>query len=99
MGTSYSSRCNSCGASFNTNEGGGFLFELLHCDVCGKEKSVSLEKYGGVRAPRSRERHQRKMEKVAGACDCGGHFRLNAPPRCQVCRSTDLISTLDTLYD
>jgi len=99
MGTRYSSRCNTCGASFNTSEGGGFLFELLHCDVCGKEKSVSLEKYGGVRAPRSGERHQQQMEKAAGVCRCGGHFRLNAPPRCPVCRSTDLTSTPDILYD
>jgi len=99
MGTQYATRCNNCGATFETSEGGGFRFELLHCEVCGKEKSASLERFGGIRAPRSGKRYQQRMEKAAGACDCGGHFRMNAPSRCPVCRSTDLANSATICYD
>jgi hypothetical protein len=99
MGTLYSSRCNSCGATFETSEGGGFLFELLHCEACGKEKSVPLDELGGTRARRWGPRYVARIEGAASACECGGHFRLNAPPRCPVCRSTDLTNFATICYD
>lgn len=99
MGTLYSSRCNNCGATFETSEGGGFVFELLRCDACGKEKSVSLIRLGGKQADRSGERYRQRMEKAAGRCRCGGQFRLDAPPRCPACRSTDLTSSGIAEYD
>ena len=31
------------------------------------------------------------IEKYAGKCTCGGSFKVNAPPRCPQCKSSDLM--------
>ena len=46
MGKTYGAICNSCGHRFEAHDGGGFFFHMLHCDTCGKEKSVSFDKLG-----------------------------------------------------
>jgi hypothetical protein len=46
MGHSYKAKCNNCGHKFTASDGGGFRFHLLHCDQCGKEKSVGFDKLG-----------------------------------------------------
>ena len=46
MGMSYGAICNDCGAKFTANEGGGFVFHLLHCDRCGAERAISFDEIG-----------------------------------------------------
>ena len=46
MGTGYRATCEKCGKKFDVNDGGGFFFHLLHCNKCGKEKSISFDKIG-----------------------------------------------------
>jgi hypothetical protein len=37
-----------CGTRFEANVGGGFFFDLLHCDRCGTAKSVAHREMGDV---------------------------------------------------
>ncbi len=46
MGQGSRAKCSKCGTEFQANEGGGFFFHMLHCDQCGREKSVPFEKLG-----------------------------------------------------
>lgn len=46
MGTEYGAICNNCGKKFTIRDGGGFFFHLLHCDKCGKDKSISFKEIG-----------------------------------------------------
>ena len=46
MGSRYSVTCQECNHSFMVSDGGGFFFHLLHCDRCGKNKSVQFESLG-----------------------------------------------------
>jgi len=73
MGCQYPVKCNCCDHEFEVMEGGGFLFHLLHCNHCGKEKRMSLE----------------ESEKFLPPCTCGGKFTFDASPRCPQCGSTE----------
>lgn len=130
MGKTYGAICNSCDHRFEAHDGGGFFFHMLHCDTCGKEKTVSFDKLGdahlryikGLEGPYSEatrsldefvqesypdppldeEEYYAIVEELAGDHDCGGHFSLNAPPRCPKCRSADIRQDPDaavTTYD
>lgn len=46
MGETYGAICNACGLRFEVDEGGGFFFHILHCDRCGKEKSIPFDRLG-----------------------------------------------------
>lgn len=48
MGMRTEHECRSCGTSFEVDEGGGFLFDTLHCDRCGDARSVSHEEMGDI---------------------------------------------------
>jgi hypothetical protein len=48
MGSQISYECQACGTRFQANEGGGFFFDLLHCDRCGAAKSVAHGAMGDV---------------------------------------------------
>jgi len=48
VGTSSGYICKSCGTRFSAREGGGFFFDLLHCDRCGKAASVGHEELGDI---------------------------------------------------
>ena len=48
MGNRYTAICEKCGDKFEVNNGGGFFFHLLHCDQCGKEKSISFDELGDI---------------------------------------------------
>jgi len=37
----------------------------------------------------SQEEYLRTVETIAGECECGGHFRFGASPRCPECGSSD----------
>lgn len=40
--------------------------------------------------PISAEEYHRQVERLVGACACGGRFTFAAPPRCPKCHSTRL---------
>lgn len=40
--------CRTCGAKFQVRSGGGFFFDLLHCDTCGEAKSVGNQELGDI---------------------------------------------------
>lgn len=40
MGRTFGAICNQCNREFTINEGGGFHFELLRCDRCGRSINV-----------------------------------------------------------
>lgn len=46
MGSQYGAICASCRHKFTVSEGGGFRFHLLHCDRCGRDKSIGFEELG-----------------------------------------------------
>ena len=35
MGSMTGHICRACGTKFGVRDGGGFFFDLLHCDACG----------------------------------------------------------------
>jgi hypothetical protein len=61
MGESHSGVCSSCGHRFTVSVGGGFTFHLLHCDQCGRGKTLAFDRIGelhlgyvkGLRGPYS----------------------------------------------
>jgi len=48
MGQKYFATCNSCGTKFAMNIGGGFIFHLLHCNLCGEEKEIGFDELGEI---------------------------------------------------
>jgi hypothetical protein len=48
MGKRTSRICTICDTRFSVSEGGGFFFDLLHCDACGAARSVSHEALGDI---------------------------------------------------
>lgn len=48
MGTVTSQVCRDCRERFMARDGGGFFFDLLHCDTCGANRSVSHEELGDI---------------------------------------------------
>ncbi len=48
MGSASGFICRPCGARFMSSDGGGFFFDLLHCDTCGATRSVSHQDLGDI---------------------------------------------------
>lgn len=48
MGSASGFICRACGARFTVRSGGGFFFDLLHCDTCGKAESVGHQDLGDI---------------------------------------------------
>lgn len=44
MGQEYEATCLDCGHRFKAMEDGGFAFQLVHCDTCGRDKTVPFLK-------------------------------------------------------
>ena len=40
--------CKACGTRFVASNGGGFFFDLLHCDTCGTTRSVRHQDLGDI---------------------------------------------------
>ena len=40
--------CGQCGEHFRVRDGGGFFFDMLHCDACGAAKSISHQELGDI---------------------------------------------------
>ena len=48
MGPQAGQICRRCGTRFTVCEGGGFVFDELHCDACGADTSVSHRDMGEI---------------------------------------------------
>jgi hypothetical protein len=48
MGSMAGQICRACGTKFVGRSGGGFFFDLLHCDSCGQSKSVGHQEMGDI---------------------------------------------------
>jgi hypothetical protein len=48
MGSATRYICGRCGTHFIVQSGGGFFFDLLHCDTCGQSRSVRHADLGDV---------------------------------------------------
>jgi hypothetical protein len=48
MGSASDYICRTCGTHFTAWDGGGFMFDLLHCDACGSTKQVSHQDLGDI---------------------------------------------------
>ena len=76
MGQQVAAKCLDCGRSFTVDHGGGFSFNLVRCNRCGKTKSLAFEELG--------ELHLRYLKGlpgpycIASAAD-DEHVRLHAP--------------------
>ncbi len=46
MGSVTGHICTACGTKFRVRNGGGFFFDMLHCDACGKPRSVGHRDLG-----------------------------------------------------
>jgi predicted RNA-binding Zn-ribbon protein involved in translation (DUF1610 family) len=91
MGYGYGAICKSCGMKFEVNEGSGMSAMPFHCDRCGKAWWWEFGPGDPMGEP-----------PTAPACECGGRFTMDAPPRCPNCRSTELARDPDgisILYD
>ncbi len=40
--------CGKCGKRFSVRDGGGFFFDMLHCDRCGRAQSVAHQDLGDI---------------------------------------------------
>lgn len=48
MGSASGFICKACGARFRISSGGGFYFDLLHCDTCGADRSIGHHELGDI---------------------------------------------------
>lgn len=48
MGSATGYICRACGARFSARSGGGFVFDLLHCDTCGRTQSIGHQELGDI---------------------------------------------------
>ena len=48
LGSSAGYRCRRCGTEFGARDGGGFWFDLLHCDACGRDRDVAHRDLGDI---------------------------------------------------
>ena len=48
MGSASGQICRACGTRFTVQSGGGFFFDLLHCDTCGRTQNVGHQDLGDI---------------------------------------------------
>jgi hypothetical protein len=48
MGERVGCSCRTCGTRFTADFGGGFTFDLLHCDTCGLARGVGHQELGDI---------------------------------------------------
>ena len=48
MGSATGHICRACGARFGIRNGGGFFFDLLHCDTCGAVRTIKHQELGDI---------------------------------------------------
>lgn len=99
--------CDTCGIdkSISFEELGELHLRYLkgltgpYCIASSAHDKAVREHYPGE--PISEEEYHGKIQEILGQCECGGHFRFNAPARCPQCRSDDIEDTgeMMVLYD
>lgn len=80
-------KCNKCKNKFESQEGGGFLFDELRCEKCDEIKRVEVI-----------GKNDRKPKEKIGNCVCGGKFLSGLRPMCRVCKSRDISVEKDLLH-
>ncbi len=70
-----------------------------YCVATGEHDRFVQENYPGDPLPE--KDYHKVIDSVAGECKCGGHFRMDANPRCPQCNSDDFEKTDDVFccYD
>jgi hypothetical protein len=48
LGSASGYICRTCGTKFQVRQGGGFYFDLLHCDTCGRAETVGHQELGDI---------------------------------------------------
>ena len=97
MGSASGYLCRTCGTRFRVRSGGGFYFDLLHCDTCGKAKNIGHQELGeihlrfvkGLPGPYAVARSamdRRIQREYAGEPLTRDEYGAQA--RCPACRST-----------
>lgn len=87
IGMSFGVICKGCGHKYMVNIGGGFFFDLSHCDTCGAEKSVQTSFRRGLPQGRNGDIPNKKSKPKNAVV--AGHFSDTASARCLVCKSPD----------
>lgn len=82
----YQFKCPECSETYeiqNYNMGFSGAIEL-RCNNCSNTLMVNL-----YHPPMDKLRNasRSKIEKALNPCECGGHFKFDAPHRCQKCHS------------
>ena len=62
------------------------LLFLMHCDQCGREKSVGTDE---IIAANISWKDKEGINRLAGNCSCGGSYDVNAKARCPRCHSSN----------
>jgi predicted nucleic acid-binding Zn-ribbon protein len=69
--------CSACGSHFVVNDGGGFSFEILRCDACGRERTILHSEIGELHA--AFETAWRERSEDAGRKKRTKHVRTQKP--------------------
>ncbi len=89
MGELFVATCDNCGNKFEVMLGQGFVSYVLHCDKCGQAKSILIEDLSEDWQSMDLVHYYLELERVAGLCICGGSYKVEAPPRCPKCFSSN----------
>lgn len=89
-------RCDECGKakSMNFEDLGEIHLRYVkgmkgpYC-IASSEHDEYVQKHVPVE-PISEDEYHKEIETLAGECECGGKYTLDAPPRCPQCRSAQL---------
>lgn len=90
MGRRFLGKCKKCEKEFIVQEGSGRDFYLLHCDTCGKEKTIyQTELDRNMPLDNTGElSYDERVEEYAGKCK-DGQYKINAKARCPICNSDE----------
>lgn len=97
-------RCNKCGKSKNLGFDEIYETHCRHLKGIGIPFSMATAEHDrriiddpDIK-PISNAEYKKEVERIAGSCECGGHFILHAPIRCPKCGSTELEELEATLH-
>jgi len=106
VGTLLEVTCRACGTVSNQTDGPIFAGYNPRCVQCGATKLVSIERLRRTDSPDLDPEgkgvwalREERIPELAGRCECGGAFSLDAPIRCPSCRSTDVKAVTEALVD
>ena len=92
MGEMASPKCRACGHEWERELLGGTMTVVIYrCTRCAKARGVNVTMLSDAGLPDAPwDLPAAKVDKLLGQCECGGHFRSDAPLRCPACNSTDV---------